>query len=529
MRASSGGTETCEESSSTTGNSDGTTSLSDSRRGRKKQAMASPSYSATAAHRHTPSLRRTAFASQGVALPPGLEEPAFISIGPQKAVKQDAGLAGMPKHQARRAPPLPPWDMDRSVMLHAIKSLYDDRLRPLDHHVLRRIEEHTGRQWSLETLRTIAWTTPGVLVEDDTELTSRCWLYLKGKSRDFVDESSYEDPYPADIWDNLRVLIDRYGLQWSAMPVTSRYDFAWMLSKHLPALQPYKLGEVCHIVQLAVNLHRILGYRDGKLVPYRDSLEYERVKKAEQLRPTGSSTDEGYVESWEEARQKLDELLSSPCCTQGIPLSELKPKFHRHFGRDLNVTALGHTKLRALIEDPRVASVCRLEMHDSVRVVRHAATSSLTSSQLGQFYEISCGGGPEQLPRSVGTKSGPSRRRRNGRAACGGATAKTSSSAREVACMRDSAEPEDAKDSLPTDCAATSGLFTLCDTLVNAPNTELVQSLNANQGPSPLSSAAHPPPGVWSAARNMVFYACTPMFSWQPWHHAAQPPQASLT
>ena len=106
-------------------------------------------------------------------------------------------------------------------------------------------------------------------VETDLGEANRCWFYLRGEPRDFVDHRSVNDIYPARLWDELR--------DFSATPDCaeglgrSRYDAATVICKKVPAAAQYTLGEVCHIVQLSIKVHRIFGYRDGGIVPYGES------------------------------------------------------------------------------------------------------------------------------------------------------------------------------------------------------------------------------------------------------------------
>lgn len=264
------------------------------------------------------------------------------------------------------------------VLLGALQSLYDDRLLPRNHHVARRVEERSGVRWSAEDLIRVVRATPGVHLKGP-DAANRFVILLDDVVGNFVDLSSREDKYPADLWSELRSFVDD-GWPEDGVPSGSRYDLARGLQEHVPGLQRYGLGEVVHVVQLAVRSHRILGYKHGRLVPYRSSTDCEKWENAVQLRPTGAQ-DANWVTAWANAKSMLTELLMDERWPQGIPVSALKARFRQQFGCDFNETALGHTKLSSLLQDPRLATVCQLERCGSERLLRRARPTEPCSEE----------------------------------------------------------------------------------------------------------------------------------------------------
>merc|ERR1711871_1594043 len=127
----------------------------------------------------------------------------------------------------------------------------------------------------------------------------------------------------------------------------------------------YSLGEICHMVQLAVKVHHILGYRSGQIVPFDDSHEAEKLRRAEEHKACSVEESHDVERSWDMFRQRLRILLEGASAHQqkfgGFPMSGLKHNYKACFDLNLSETALGHTKLSTLLSDPRLEGVCRLE------------------------------------------------------------------------------------------------------------------------------------------------------------------------
>lgn len=182
----------------------------------------------------------------------------------------------------------------------------------------------------------------------------------------------------------------------------SRYELAQAIRDRVLAKKqknpPYTLGEACHIVQLGVNARSLLGYREGRLVPYHHSLDREKRVKAEELQPMEVSLpfcnpSEDYVEDWGEVRGMLGTLLDdNRWARRGIPLSAVKALFRQQFSRELSETTFGHTKLHSFFQDSRMSEICKLEQEGTERFVRRAMPRSL------QAHKIKCSSTPIKAP-----------------------------------------------------------------------------------------------------------------------------------
>lgn len=149
-----------------------------------------------------------------------------------------------------------------------------------------------------------------------------------------------------------------------------RYACARVLAaRQLSIFQGWSLGQICHIVQIAISQRRLLGYRDGCLVPYRHSENWVKEQCAVAQSPTGNESCP--VVTWEEAPSLLQHLLSSHRQAEpsGISISNLKRLFRMEFQRELSQTVLGHVRLLDLLSDERLKSVCALSAQQNGQVL----------------------------------------------------------------------------------------------------------------------------------------------------------------
>jgi len=152
---------------------------------------------------------------------------------------------------------------------------------------------------------------------------------------------------------------------------------------NVPFLRGRSLGEVCHIVQLAISVKKILGYHRGKIVPYDHSSAQAKAKCAEQLQRFASGADEGFpAATWDNFPAYLQCLLTElPAHESGIRLSNLKSIFQARFHTTLSETVLGHTKLSELLDDAQLRSICFVRLKDNGYIVapqrQHLSISDL--------------------------------------------------------------------------------------------------------------------------------------------------------
>lgn len=283
--------------------------------------------------------------------------------------------------------------LSASEILASVRSLYADELKPFGRVLLKRLRERAAarqaRAQQLPEHSVDPDSMPRVNPRHLQKLCETCRqlqvaredgreysVTLVGQPCSFLDVCSPVDPYPHRFWETFATYLDSVSPDEGRLP-GGRYACARLLrSRHLPFLQGYSLGRVCHVVQLAISARRLLGYREGCLVPYLHSEGWVKEQCAVAQAPMGLESFP--VVSWDEARTLLRVLLSSHRQAEpgGIMISNLKRLFRLDFQRELSQTALGHVRLLDLLSDPGLSDICTLHAQHNGQVLVQGITTS---------------------------------------------------------------------------------------------------------------------------------------------------------
>jgi len=253
-------------------------------------------------------------------------------------------------------------------ILSAVESLYVDELKPYGRILRKRLAEQAnaaGRgaaDIGIRELRTAceacAWLD--VQAEGGADWSAQ----IRGRPAVFVDVYSPQDHYPQELW--YQVAAYFANLQGSEMVLPGgRYACAQMLvGRGAPFAARRSLGEVCHIVQLAISQKKLLGYLNGTIVPYARSQSMVKETCAARGRPCNSGARGKNFASWDMVRECLQEIIRDMNPSdEFIPLSNVKRFFRSRFHVELSETALGYAKLSELVQDPRLQDLCRVRLH----------------------------------------------------------------------------------------------------------------------------------------------------------------------
>lgn len=265
------------------------------------------------------------------------------------------------------------WPIAEENLLAAISSLYDDGLRPYGRFIRKRLVEHTaavtqgGQEPNLGQLRAACEKSKNITLEpaDGGE-----WVALLiGKQPSFVDFYSTEDKYAEGFWTTFESYLESLDGDDALLP-GGRYACAQALvDLQLPFLSGKSLGDVCHIVELAMSQRKLLGYLNGAITPYAQSNSMKKDAAAE--KHAGGTTHHFPFASWADTRSHLADILDSALRKgkQQVPLSTLKRLFRSRFRTELSETALGYTKVSDLLQDARVSDICSIKLLESGYVV----------------------------------------------------------------------------------------------------------------------------------------------------------------
>jgi len=260
-------------------------------------------------------------------------------------------------------------------LLAAVSSLYDDNLRPFGRLVRKRLGEIAVSQGQslidgdLARLRRTCSECSFLKVEPGEG--SEWSVLLKNREPTFVDVYSTVDAYPASLWTGIKNFLRQLDERGESLP-GGRYSCARaLLDSGLPSLQGCSLGEVCHIVQLAMSEKKLLGYLDGTIAPYERSNSMVKDTAAELCMGSSNSSQQIPLATWASARSCMVDVLESAVRKgkKQVPISTLKRLFRSRFHIELSETALGHTKLSDLLQNKVFSDICSVRLLERGYVV----------------------------------------------------------------------------------------------------------------------------------------------------------------
>ncbi|CAE7437769.1 Lcmt2 [Symbiodinium sp. CCMP2456] len=293
--------------------------------------------------------------------------------------------------------------LDMQEVMAAVETLYVDELKPYGRILRKRLAERASAAGQgnvdvdIKRLRSVCEACPWIYVqaEDGGDWSA----LLRGRPPNFIDVYSPQDFYPTSLWQAAASYFE--GLDDANMVLPGgRYSCAQALvSRGLQFLQGRTLGQVCHIVQLAISQKKLLGYLNGAVVPYGRSQSMIKERCAERQKPCtniarGNGSD---LADWEVVKRGLKEILGSLSPgTATIPLSNVKRLFRSRFHIELSETALGHSKLSELLQDPRLRDICSVRLQGHGYVVSPVTLSAVvpSKSNLRQAKAVQMSSGP---------------------------------------------------------------------------------------------------------------------------------------
>ncbi|KAF4722350.1 hypothetical protein FOZ63_033184, partial [Perkinsus olseni] len=366
----------------------------------------------------------------------------------------------------------------RDQIKRTIISLYNDRIYPDFQSVKKRHEErYKAEPLTLDTLMHLCnQNNPDFSIEkaEDRPVPGFKLAHPPKSFRGFVSPTDPVDYYGPQLWEAFRTEINSlllYDPSYYTFP-GGRYGTARALKeRNLRFLNGYSLGELCHIVQLAID-KEILAYgKSGSVVPFKVSSKAEKDANARDKKPTfaghrrqvpvkegsehsrrdttdpsgdhgssshhsssshlsprSESTREDFIATWGRLREVLYTLLTSTEWKHRILLlSNLKNEIRRHFGGVvLSETALGHTKLIDMVQDPKLTDLVFVDWRRNNPVLKLEAGATLHKPNAAPVTMAT--------PHRASTMSITPERTASGSRTAGGSTTKTVSSGDQPPC-----------------------------------------------------------------------------------------------
>lgn len=216
------------------------------------------------------------------------------------------------------------------------------------------------------------------------------------------------DTYPPELWTSLGAYLETLEGEDAMLP-GGRYACAQaLLEMGLSCLAGKRLGEACHIVELAMSQKKLLGYLNGAITPY--GCSQSMLKDTAAVRRTGIGSEHFPLATWDCVRANIVAILASAMRKgkKQVPLSTLKRLFRSRFRTELSETALGYTRISDLLQDKRVCGVCSVRLLESgyfIVPARESANDGFASE--GSRDHTTSDGGRDNSPRLVGLTDDP--------------------------------------------------------------------------------------------------------------------------
>jgi hypothetical protein len=243
----------------------------------------------------------------------------------------------------------------RATLTTTLESLYEDRIKPMANYVKGRLKERSCPEIMVKNfVELYAQNTDLFIVQQpsQTQADEATILLVTEPSwfKGWIDIDSPDDPYDETLWQELAKFLD--GEHTFA---GGRYGMAReLMQRNLPFLAPHALGEVCHIVQLAIQHRRLIVYHRKMLKPIQTVLC--------QLSPAngnGAGSEGEEIKDMDDLCLVLFRMLMHH--PQGIRLCRMKQMIKHEFCRKLSEMAFQCTKLIELFNQEPLAATFVLD------------------------------------------------------------------------------------------------------------------------------------------------------------------------
>ena len=283
------------------------------------------------------------------------------------------------------------------AVLAAVESLYNDEMKPFGRLLRKRIAESLAPSAAAsEKVPDIDMQHVRAVCEDSDELVvapedgGEWSVSLVNVPPAFVDYYSAEDKYPAELWAKAAAYFVDAPDEEMTLP-GGRYSCAQALqSRCLPCFEGYSLGQLSHVVQLAIADKKLLGYHNGFVVPYGRSQTMLKEQSAGQQQALANPCLEAAslpCATLQQAKACLGAILADAASSQEegpgqVALSNVKRMFREQFELELSETTLGHSKLTELLQDCRFRDICyvQLEKHGYTVVQQQPPSTTLQTA-----------------------------------------------------------------------------------------------------------------------------------------------------
>jgi hypothetical protein len=321
----------------------------------------------------------------------------------------ETGTAHPPSRQQQmqkgRSSKPPPSKPSLEEVIVAVQTLYADEMKPFGRLLRKRLTEHLSRcggaaDVDMVHVRALCEKKGAATFAVAAEEGGDWSVTFVNCESNFVDVYSTEDIYSPELWAKAAAYFENAPAEEMNLP-GGRYSCAQALqSRSLPFFESKSLGQICHIVQLAMSDKKLLGYCNGAVVPYgvsQSMIKEQLAKQQEALNPCQEAAELSCA-TLEEARDCLRAIMEEAASSEEhgqVALSNVKRMIRTKFQLELSETALGHSKLTALFQDRHFHDICtvKLEKHGYMlypQQSRHSSPSPPTNHSEAMHQSSFC-------------------------------------------------------------------------------------------------------------------------------------------
>lgn len=276
----------------------------------------------------------------------------------------------------------------RGMLLSSLESLYTDRIRPMANYVKGRLKERSWPESIVKNFVELYAEHPDLFdVQRPAQpTTDEAIIFLISEPswfKGWVDIDSPSDEYEESLWEAFAGFLD--GEHTFA---GGRYGMAReLMQRNLPFLSELSLGEVCHVVQLAIQHRRLIVYHRKMLKPIQTVLSQSpgaNVAASGGAAAAGATEGEEIQDMDDLCRVLFRMLLHHP---QGLRLCRLKQMIKHEFSRKLSEMTFQCTKLIELFGTEPLSGTFVLDAeNDGNSIYVRLGNAEMFSDHVKQIY-----------------------------------------------------------------------------------------------------------------------------------------------
>lgn len=253
-----------------------------------------------------------------------------------------------------------------SVVVDMVRDLYIEGVIPTRHLLQWIIKKAYGHHWRASVLLVACDEAHCLRVQPRSRNANFRISLADGVPDGFLGFVDGGGPFalegvPDALWNVVRQKFCEGGWDFVIDEKFQAFELAsWLQNEHME-LMSLPFGRLLGFVKCGI-MDDILGFREGRIVPWTESKACERLSHARLCKPMGIAPGQFYVCHWLHLRWCLKQLLRHH--GYSLPVNDLKRSFRTFFQADLCETAFGYTSLKAMLRNKQLQDLLHIRKTD---------------------------------------------------------------------------------------------------------------------------------------------------------------------